>query len=110
MRDRVKGYVLVALFAGGAGGAFAAGFDETSLIAMLTAADHEIEEGYFTLGDGTTVVARPGSELHQWLAAHRGRRVRLTLEATIDRTNAEPAMRPGTGRENGDVSWRIIKP
>ena len=33
--------------------------DETSLTVQVSSADHELEEGYFSLGDKATVMARP---------------------------------------------------
>lgn len=38
--------------------------DETVLTVQVSSADHEMEEGYFSLGDSATVMVRPGSELH----------------------------------------------
>jgi hypothetical protein len=48
----------------------------------VTAADHEVEEGYFGLGQQTMIVAKPGSDLHRWLSSHRQQKVRLTLLQT----------------------------
>lgn len=98
---------VVGLTFGVLGGAVASGLNEAAVVAQLTAADHEVDEGYFSLGDGATVIARPGSDLHRWLSAHRGQKVRLRVETTRDRMNTEPALRPGTGRESGDVSWHL---
>jgi hypothetical protein len=53
--------------------------DETTLVADLTAADHEVDEGYFALGQKATLVAQPGSALHTWLSTHRGQRVRILI-------------------------------
>ena len=36
--------------------------DETIMTVQVSSADHEVQEGYFTLGDSATVVARPGSD------------------------------------------------
>jgi hypothetical protein len=57
----------------------AADRDETTLTAKVTSADHEIEEGYFSLGPDATVVAKPGSELQRFLARQNGKKVRITL-------------------------------
>jgi hypothetical protein len=46
----------------------------------VTAAEHEINEGYFAIGQETTVVAKPGSGLHDWLSRHNGQRIVLRLE------------------------------
>jgi hypothetical protein len=53
--------------------------DEAIMTVQVTSADHEVEEGYFSLGDSATVVAKPGTELHRFLSRQRGRRVKITL-------------------------------
>jgi hypothetical protein len=53
--------------------------DETVVTVQVTSADHELAEGYFSLGDTATVVAKPGSDLYQFLARQRGHRVKITL-------------------------------
>jgi hypothetical protein len=53
--------------------------DETVLTVQVSAADHEIQEGYFTLGDSTTVMAKPGSDVYKFLARQRGRKVKIVL-------------------------------
>ncbi len=58
--------------------------DETTLTVPVSSADHEIVEGYFTLGDTMTVMVKPGSELHRFLTRQRGRKVKITLsDATV---------------------------
>jgi hypothetical protein len=58
--------------------------DETTLTVQVSSADHEVIEGYFTLGDGMTVMVKPGSELHRFLSRQRGRKVKVTLsDATV---------------------------
>jgi hypothetical protein len=59
--------------------------DETILTVQVTAADHEVEEGYFSLGDTATVMAKPGSELHRFLSRQRGRKVKITLTESAAR-------------------------
>jgi hypothetical protein len=50
----------------------------------VSSADHEIIEGYFTLGDNVTVMVKPGSDLHRFLTRQRGRKVKITLtDATV---------------------------
>jgi hypothetical protein len=66
--------VLAGFVAGGANGR-----DETIMTAQVSSADHEIQEGYFTLGDSTTVMVKPGSELYKFLARQRGRKVKIVL-------------------------------
>lgn len=53
--------------------------DETVLTVQVSSADHELLEGYFTLGDTATVMAKPGSDLFNFLARHRGRTIRVSL-------------------------------
>jgi hypothetical protein len=53
--------------------------DETILTVEVRAADHEILEGYFTLGNSATVMTRPGSDLHEFLSRQRGRKVKIAL-------------------------------
>jgi hypothetical protein len=53
--------------------------DETVLTVVVSSAEHETQEGYFTLGDAATVIAKPGSELYKFLARHRGKKIRISL-------------------------------
>jgi hypothetical protein len=53
--------------------------DEAVLTVQVSAAEHEVAEGYFSLGDTATVMAKPGSELYRFLARHRGHSVKITL-------------------------------
>ena len=53
--------------------------DETVMTVQVSSADHELIEGYFTLGDGATVIAKPGSPLYGFLARQRGRKVKVVL-------------------------------
>lgn len=80
MRRSKTAWILLALFLVTAG--VAAGYtmgDETVVVAEITAADHEVEEGYFALGQKATLIAQPGTKLHGWLANHRGQRVRVLI-------------------------------
>jgi hypothetical protein len=80
MRRSKTAWLLLALLLVGAG--VATGYamaDETVVIAEITAADHEVEEGYFALGQKATLIAQPGTKLHGWLANHRGQRVRVLI-------------------------------
>jgi hypothetical protein len=54
--------------------------DETVLTVQVSSADHELEEGYFSLGDKATVMAKPGSELYRFLARQRGHKVKILLQ------------------------------
>ncbi len=54
--------------------------EETTLTVQVSSADHELEEGYFSLGDSATVMAKPGTELFRFLSRHRGQRVKILLQ------------------------------
>jgi hypothetical protein len=54
------------------------GFESVS---VLGATEQEADEGYFSLGQNSMVVAKQGSDLHKWLTSHVGQRVRLRLES-----------------------------
>lgn len=53
--------------------------DETTMTVQVSSAEHELAEGYFSLGDTATVMAKPGSELYRFLARQRGHSVKITL-------------------------------
>jgi hypothetical protein len=53
--------------------------DETVLTVRVSAAEHEVAEGYFSLGDTATVMAKPGSELYRFLVRQRGHSIKITL-------------------------------
>jgi hypothetical protein len=53
--------------------------DETTVTVQVTAADHELDEGYFSLGDSVTLMVKPGSDLHRFLTRQRGRKVKISL-------------------------------
>ena len=58
--------------------------DETTITVEVSSADHEIQEGYFTLGQNVTVMVKPDSELHRFLSRHRGRKVKISMsEAAV---------------------------
>jgi hypothetical protein len=89
------------------GAAAGSSLDETAIVAQVSAADHEMEEGYFTLGAGATVIAKPGSDLHRFLSSHRGQKVRLVIEGTRDGLGRDPSLRPDGGRDSGQISQAI---
>lgn len=70
---------ILACLAGFTAGA-AVNNDRFEATATIGATEQEADEGYFSFGQGSMVVARQGSELHAWLKAHVGRRVKLSLE------------------------------
>jgi hypothetical protein len=59
--------------------------DETVLTVQVSAAEHEAAEGYFSLGDTTTVMAKPGSDLYRFLARQRGHAIKITLTSSGER-------------------------
>lgn len=74
----------VLLLAGclGFGIARASDRDEAELTVLVSSADHELQEGYFSLGAEATVMAKPGSELYKFLTRQRGRKIHITLTDT----------------------------
>ena len=59
--------------------------DETVLNVQVTSSDHEIEEGYFTLGEQATVMVKPGGDLFKFLSRNKGQKVRIVLTQNEDR-------------------------
>jgi hypothetical protein len=57
----------------------AADRDETVLTVQVSSADHEMLEGYFSLGDSATLMAKPDTALYRFLARQRGRKVKVLL-------------------------------
>lgn len=57
----------------------ASDIDETTVTVQVSSADHEIQQGYFTLGESVTVMVKPGSDLHRFLTRQRGRQVKVVL-------------------------------
>jgi hypothetical protein len=56
--------------------------DEAVMTVQVSSSDHELLEGYFTLGDSATVMARRGSPLFDFLSRQRGRKIKLVLTAS----------------------------
>lgn len=71
-------FIVAALLAGGTL-AWAYTADETILTVQVSSADHELQEGYFTLGEDVTVMVKPGSELYRFLNRQRGNKVKIVL-------------------------------
>jgi len=78
-RKRNLGLAAAVLLLAGFTTAGATDQDEAVITVQVSSADHELAEGYFSLGDTATVVAKPGSDLYQFLARQRGHRVKITL-------------------------------
>ena len=73
------GWMVVAALLIGLSLGRAADTNETTLTVQVSSADHETEEGYFSLGKDATVIAKPGTDLYQFLARQKGRQVRVTM-------------------------------
>jgi hypothetical protein len=69
----------------GLAGTRASDQDETVLTAQVSAAEHEVAEGYFSLGDAATVMVKPGSDLYRFLVRQRGHSIKLTLTGSTGR-------------------------
>jgi hypothetical protein len=79
VRKAMLGWMVVALVLVGLSIGSASDRDEAIVTVQVTSADHELEEGYFALGDSATIMARPGTDLHRFLARQRGKKVKITL-------------------------------
>lgn len=53
--------------------------DEAVITVEVTSADHELQEGYFALGEQGSVMAKPGSDLFTFLSRQRGQKVKIVL-------------------------------
>jgi hypothetical protein len=78
------GLVVALLLVGGSLG-WAYNADEAVLTVQVSSADHELQEGYFTLGDDVTVMVKPGSELYRFLNRQRGNKVKIVLTESTTR-------------------------
>ena len=76
------GGLAVALFLTGLSVGRAADRDEAVLTVQVSSADHEMAEGYFSLGEHTTVMAKPGSDVYRFLSRQRGHKVKIVLTET----------------------------
>lgn len=80
MRIALTACVIVALLLAGISVGRAYDRDETVLTVQVSSADHELEEGYFSLGESATVIVKPGSDLYRFLSRHRGHKVKILLQ------------------------------
>jgi hypothetical protein len=72
-------WLVIALLLVGASIGRALDKDETTITVDVSSADHELQEGYFALGEQATVMAKPGSDLFAFLSRHRGSKVKIVL-------------------------------
>lgn len=79
MRIAMTAWMVLALLLVGLGVGWASDKDEATATVQVTSADHELQEGYFSLGDSTTIMAKPGSDLHRFLVRQRGKQIRIVL-------------------------------
>jgi hypothetical protein len=77
MRRFVAFLALIGLLLSGLALAAQQGF---TLSGRIGATDQEAQEGYFAIDNQTMIVVKPGSELHNYLRARVGQRVRVTIE------------------------------
>ena len=80
MRSVLRACLILVLLLSGISLGRAYDRDETVLTVQVSSADHEMEEGYFSLGDSATVMVKPGSDLYRFLARQRGRKVKIQLQ------------------------------
>jgi hypothetical protein len=80
VRMALTACLILAALLGGIGVGRAYDRDETVLTVKVSSADHEMEEGYFSLGDSATVLVKPGSDLYRFLARQRGHQVKILLQ------------------------------
>ena len=85
MRNGLIAVVVAALILVGYGIGRASDKDEAVVTVKITSADHELLEGYFSLGENATVMVKPGSELFRFLSRHRDRTVTITLSESATR-------------------------
>ena len=75
----MTGWMVMALLLVGFSVGRASDKDETVVTVQVNSADHEVQEGYFALGEQATVMVKPGSDLYQFLTRQRGRKVKIVL-------------------------------
>jgi hypothetical protein len=73
------GWMMVAALLLGLSIGRAADSNVTTMTVQVSSADHETDEGYFSLGKDATVIAKPGTDLYQFLARQKGHQVRVTM-------------------------------
>ena len=84
MRPFVRACLTVAFLLLGLGRLTSAD-DLLAIAGVVKATDQEASQGYFPVGDDALVVVKPGGGVQRWLEAHRGQKIRITLEpAGID--------------------------
>ena len=79
MRNNLIALAAAALLLVGYGIGRANENDQAVVTVKVTSAEHELQEGYFSLGENATVMVKPGTDLFRFLARHRDRTITVTL-------------------------------
>ena len=85
VRTATTACLMIVLLLIGVGVGRAYDTNETIINVEVNSADHELQEGYFALGEQGTVLARPGSALYDFLSRQRGQKVKIVLTRSDDR-------------------------
>jgi hypothetical protein len=80
--------VLVALLLAGFIVGRASEPEETAITVQVSSADHEVDVGYFSVGDSATLIVKPGTDFYRFQAHRRGHQIRVTL---TEAGRAEPS-------------------
>ena len=89
MKSATIAWLAIAMLLAGASLGRAFDTDETVLTVQVSSADHELQEGYFALGEQATVMVKPGSELFRFLSRQRGNHVKIVLTRSAARELAK---------------------
>lgn len=79
MRIVMTAWMALALLLVGLSVGRASDTDETIMTVQVSSADHEAQEGYFSLGEQGTVMAKPGTDIHKFLSRHRGKKIKVVM-------------------------------
>ncbi|CAN5693396.1 hypothetical protein BH24ACI5_BH24ACI5_15480 [soil metagenome] len=85
MKIAMTAWLAVALLLVGASIGRAFSPDQTVLTVQVSSADHELDEGYFALGEQGTVMVKPGTDLFRFLSRHRGDSITIVLTKNLAR-------------------------
>jgi hypothetical protein len=85
VRNNLVALAAAALILAGYGIGRANGTEQAMVTVKVTSADHEFQEGYFSLGENATVMVKPGTDLFRFLARHRDRTITVTLAESSTR-------------------------
>lgn len=85
MKTALTAWLMIALLLIGVSVGRAYEKDETIINVEVNSADHELQEGYFALGEQGTVMAKPGSQLYNFLSRQRGQKVKIVLTSAEKR-------------------------